>query len=83
MTEEEAKTKWCPMVVFMLGGGQVRNRDSCYDQSGTHCIGSACMMWRIKITESKFLVDRTMEEIQEIWREDHLLAGYCGLAGEP
>ena len=46
MTESEAKTKWCPMVVFMLGGGMVRNRDACYDNDGTHCIGSACMMWR-------------------------------------
>lgn len=76
MTEEEAKTKWCPMVVFMLGGGQVRNRDSCYDQSGTHCIGSACMMWRIHRKVSGGFLQGNIAYVDES-------EGYCGLAGKP
>lgn len=44
MTESEAKTKWCPMVRYQ--DLRAINRDACYDNSGTHCIGSACMMWR-------------------------------------
>jgi DNA-directed RNA polymerase alpha subunit len=32
MTEEEAKTKWCPMAQ--------------YPDSWDHCTGSACMAWR-------------------------------------
>jgi len=34
MTEEEAKTKWCPMVHAIH-----------YDKDD-HCLGSGCMMWR-------------------------------------
>ena len=73
MTEEEAKTKWCPMVVFMLGGGQVRNRDACYDVAGTHCIGSSCMMWRETGRVRLF---------EPINGPHEVVQGYCGLAGK-
>lgn len=48
MTEEEAKTKWCP---FTRAGTAQRlapvNRDISADvDSLTRCIGSACMAWR-------------------------------------
>jgi hypothetical protein len=43
MTEQEARTKWCPMVriaVFSTSVNRIKNSDS------THCIASGCMMWR-------------------------------------
>ena len=41
MTEEEAKTKWCPLkhMVPLPGGAIDVGPYDC-------CIGSACMMWR-------------------------------------
>lgn len=53
MTEDEAKTKWCPMVRVEMVAGIAVNRhvadvpdtlDGTYDE--TRCIGSGCMMWK-------------------------------------
>jgi hypothetical protein len=66
MTEEQARTKWCPMVRFQHQLGT--NRDACFDHAGTHCIGSDCMMWRWDV-----------EACREGPEVDH---GYCGLAGK-
>lgn len=40
MTEQEAKTKWCPMVRIdaIVVGDEIHRRGA--------CIGSGCMMWR-------------------------------------
>lgn len=70
MTEDEAKTKWCPMVRYQ--GGQPLNRDACYDLKGTHCIGSDCMMWRDLFDDQPYASDATRR-----------VRGYCGLAGKP
>lgn len=48
MTEEEAKTKWCPMVRFNAEPGFPafnRNGTSMEYSPDFCCIGSACMMW--------------------------------------
>jgi hypothetical protein len=39
MTEDEAKTKWCPM----------RQPDP---YASAHCMGSACMIWRWSLVTS-------------------------------
>lgn len=53
MTEDEAKTKWCPFVRTGLTAGMAVNRhvadapgvwEGVYDE--TRCIGSGCMAWR-------------------------------------
>jgi len=48
MKESEARTKWCPMVRacgdYEDEHGNNRTKDG-HPQSGTLCIGSACMMW--------------------------------------
>lgn len=52
MTEEEAKTKWCPMLQVSAAAGYigaVSNRSNTFDDhSDRHgrCLGSACMAWR-------------------------------------
>lgn len=68
MTEEEAKTKWCPFV--RVAGTEAEwhtNRPShadVADKPFDHRIASACMAWRGR----------------NEWFEDH---GFCGLAGAP
>ena len=79
MTEDEAKTKWCPFVrVSIATGGQdtyavnriakLDDKDLVGNTPGTRCIASECMAWR--------------------WNpEGHIpnkgKQGYCGLAGKP
>lgn len=90
MTEEQAKTKWCPMIragthganYHVAGnwrGDQITDVD---EREYTRCQGSACMMWRWtpelqNIGASigeSFLINRVPKEPSE---------GHCGLAGTP
>jgi hypothetical protein len=52
VTEDQAKTRWCPFVRTGLTAGMSVNRhvadapgamDGVHDE--TRCIGSGCMMW--------------------------------------
>lgn len=70
MTEDEAKTKWCPMVRTGLVAGMAVNAHVTDDKGKlgdiyeeTRCRASACMMWRWHHTA-----------------KPHML-GFCGLAG--
>ena len=82
MTEEEAKTKWCPMDrhvdIDMLPMDAPANR---YGQPVVasppecRCIASACMMWRWTRVTSK---DPTANALADMVDD-----GYCGLAGKP
>jgi hypothetical protein len=71
VTEEEAKTKWCPLVRSSApddNGASNRWARDPFDGPSNVCIGSACMAWR--------WADRP----------DPLEAlgfGFCGLAGAP
>jgi hypothetical protein len=80
MTEAEAKLKWCPMVKYELGGRAV-NRDACYDNAGTHCIGSACMMWRETVSAGSTELQQISADTYN--RVEIPAQGYCGLAGKP
>jgi len=81
MTEDEAKTKWCPFVQFHMShdGDTATNRDRFVlpetdltrqlcdaVRHNARCVGSECMAWR-------------WEEQQPV--EDGV--GFCGLAGKP
>jgi hypothetical protein len=76
MNEEQAKTKWCPMI--RATPSFVFEDEKCVEVFGTHsgthvnCIGSACMMWRHDRS-------RTVRAHKKIIVEH----GYCGLAGKP
>ena len=76
MTEDEAKTKWCPMVRVANGGSAGFNRNSIgtlrHIEAETHCIGSACMMWRDMFDDQPHASDATRR-----------VRGYCGMAGKP
>jgi hypothetical protein len=43
MTEDEAKTKWCPMAREV--GEKISNNRHGFGFAHTMCIASACMMW--------------------------------------
>ena len=71
MTEEEAKTKWCPMIRFtsaQSGLDSFENRGS-----ACMCIASDCMMWQTTDNET-FPTAPGEKEIES------KPAGYCGLA---
>lgn len=71
MTEDEAKTKWCPLTRLAYGAGVngsvTLNRDR-YGQpfDEARCLGSRCMMWVADYVKSS-----TGKE------------GYCGIARSP
>ena len=50
MTEEEARTKWCPMVRSVGGVNRGYNGKSMAD---TLCLASDCMMWRWRNSDLK------------------------------
>jgi len=45
MTEDEAKTKWCPNARSARPGGNNRHSDG-NGRFDCLCIGSGCMAWR-------------------------------------
>ena len=71
MTEEEAKTKWCPMVRSLIHNGlgtcaanQTYSNET-IDIKLAHCKGSQCMMWKEAAPYA-----------------DIKPRGYCGLSGQ-
>ena len=76
MTEEEAKTKWCPMVRFHKGmDGDVycsRPTGTATDDSAL-CIASDCMMWRY--VDYEYVIPNSVPPSSK-----GKLEGYCGLA---
>ena len=70
LTEDEAKTKWCPFVrasIYEAADNDVSgNRAGPLRESGG-CIASACMAWRWGEPD---LLDRPRR-------------GFCGLSGRP
>jgi len=76
MTEEEAKTKWCPSVqiVSYVEDGKnyaISNRKD-KDSRNTNCIASDCMMWIVSEKPSSWVDDYEPSPSE--------LGGHCGLA---
>jgi hypothetical protein len=77
-TEEEAKTKWCPMVqkritaLFTDGQPDQRIKAEVADREDK-CIASHCMIWR---REKDIYGDDYGKDIPDN-------RGYCGLGGTP
>ena len=86
LTEEEAKTKWCPFARQSDEGTGAYNRyqDMTMPPSCL-CIASACMAWRwidepyLNETQRNQLIENMpILGIIEVKRE----RGFCGLAGD-
>lgn len=74
LTEEEAKTKWCPFVRRTYSGIPVnRVADTAEFMDSCPCIASACMAWRWR---RRYADDAKEAKISHA-------TGYCGLAGKP
>jgi len=80
MTEEEAKTKWCPFARVLDWGAAAegfaapnRWHDGMHTGKIANCIGSACMAWRLEY-RVQTIGDKTTSV---------LIGGFCGLAGKP
>ena len=73
MTEDDAKTKWCPMVRISVDadGLEATNRgDPCNE---VHCLGSQCMAWQWLNNMGNLLRPSERHENNN---------GYCGLTGK-
>jgi len=74
MTEEEARTKWCPMARVPVA------------DSGFKCIASDCMMWR-DVLEQYNVTKESLQKDLKSWNSTDIIIeretgnGYCGLAG--
>jgi len=67
MTEDQAKTKWCPYQ-----GIGVKADSKAGERS--RCIGSECMAWR-----TSFTTERLGGVTSRVYKDDE---GFCGLAGK-
>ena len=97
MTEDEAKTKWCPFVRHEGDEGSTFNRgiiDPLNIQGGDPdgyrctCIGSACMAWRFtnktalhNRNQWKSTTDKSGDDAHQEYVKDFPLEGRCGLVG--
>jgi hypothetical protein len=95
VTEDEAKTKWCPFArpgaVLPSDCGEVRgNRmmNGAID-SGALCLGSACMAWRRAEGDLQRLeLEARVKNPDAVYFVQRAMldtdgGGYCGLAGAP
>ena len=76
MTEEEAKTKWCPMsrqYVMNATADDVGDVEANTFHGETTCVGSQCMAWRTYNHGPK----------QPECPDGIYQSGFCGLAGKP
>ena len=81
ITEEEAKTKWCPHVRHVAGDANQASNAAGYAGGRAHeewncCIGSKCMAWRFV----KYVVQPGVDNAGN-WNVNDV--GYCGLSGKP
>jgi len=79
MTEELARTKWCPMVRSLAGAVHVQaiGTANTFNEAfeSPNCIASDCMMWR----EVKDYVRNSPNDSVPGYE---VIGGYCGLAGK-
>lgn len=81
MTEDEAKTKWCPKANPQIGGPECPGNGNRFEDAlgsqaymDTRCIASACMAWRSISAQTV---------VNGAARSYNTDSGYCGLAGKP
>lgn len=79
MTEDEAKTKWCPMALARTYSGDPE------ESQVARCQGAACMAWRLDSDEKLAAAwDASgTGALPSIPDAESKRGGYCGLAGVP
>ena len=86
MTEEEAKTKWCPYAMVAAITKEFscnRDHDGAIYQDNM-CIASECMMWREIRTSSGYKFSEPDKDGRVTCLEGpEIVGGYCGLGGKP
>lgn len=88
MTEEEAKTKWCPMVRFNTetkNFNAFNNREEMLlNAAGDYCkcIASDCMMWRVLTNNQPYAFEPSVDGSILCTNGPQVIGGYCGLAGK-
>lgn len=88
MTEDEAKTKWCPFSRYLSEGAGVNRWKQSAPPEEPHalnpvpcrCIGSDCMAWRIDDSYLQMDMDDKGILFRPVYGEVH---GSCGLAEKP
>lgn len=87
MTEEEAKTKWCPFARVAKRDIPGRSYNRWADDwspagavDGAKCVGSACMAWR-NFPPEEWGKDEPPYHPSNVGIQP--TDGYCGLAGKP
>ena len=94
MTEDEARTKWCPharVACYAEAGdaGVNRSSDRGASISGVGCLASDCSQWRWGealgvIERGQVALDPASPPPARTADRYHITPrGYCGLAGEP
>ena len=91
MTEDEAKTKWCPFIQVSRSDGLTStNRDGLgREPDEAHCMASECMAWRWSLHPKLSEQYRKYNERGVTIPERHgrpwpeVARGFCGLAGKP
>lgn len=89
MTEDQAKTKWCPFARQVVS---IQHADGSHIAIGSAnrseggmlgmCVGSQCMAWRKRPTgDVGGMRIGSKGEILELGRP--AMGGFCGLAGRP
>jgi len=73
MTEDEAKTKWCPHARELGDGAVSYNRDYNGKATRARCLGSGCMAWQ--------WIDRMTATDDEYEFKSVRIGGFCGLTG--
>lgn len=77
MTEEEARTKWCPFGRVYSPNGAYNRTETTAAAGPSRCIASNCMAWRwIKDPVTNLF---TFGKELPSYEGEH---GYCGLAGK-
>lgn len=81
MTEEGAKTKYCP---YMSTGSTTVSSTISTNPAWAYCVASSCMMWvwnENAFNAFNVSLDTTEEEAKEMIQKcEFKMDGYCGLA---
>lgn len=86
MTEQDAKSKWCPMTVASHTNPRQIETDGTYLHN---CIGSACALWQWDEAMARHKTAGTSHSVSVLtaqYKDDYEMApasGRCGLTRTP